>query len=95
MLLEPYGSVLHTNVSAVLDNHALRGLGYGTGLSPGHALAGQAVKGHGGELLDHLVAQVLSGHIRRSACILECLLVSVKDVYKRQPFTLPPERIKN
>ena len=47
---------------------------------PGHALAGQAVKGHGGELLDHLVAQVLSGHIRRSACILECLLVSVNTV---------------
>ena len=44
MLLEPYGSVLHTNVSAVLDNHALRGLGYGTGLIPGHALAGQASK---------------------------------------------------
>ena len=41
---------LHGSVSAVLDDNGLRRLGNSAGSIPGHALASQAVEGHGGEL---------------------------------------------
>ena len=43
---------VQTDVSAVLDDHALRALGDLALFVPGHAVAGQTVKLHGGELLE-------------------------------------------
>ena len=49
---------LHSSVSAVLDDNSLRSLGNSAGSVPGHAVAGQAVKGHAGELSLERVADV-------------------------------------
>ena len=49
------GSV-HSDVSAVFDDHALRALGNRARGIPGHAFTGQAVKGDGGEGGDHQLA---------------------------------------
>ena len=71
---------VQTDVSAVLDDHALRALGDLALFVPGHAVAGQTVKRHGGELLDHLGAEVCRAHVGRSAGGFESLRVGINAV---------------
>ena len=71
---------LHSSVSAVLDDNSLRSLGNRTGGIPGHAIAGQTVKGHAGELSLESIADVRGIHVAVDAAGNRSLIDGVDDI---------------
>ena len=71
---------LHSSVSAVLDDNSLRSLGNSTGSVPGHAVAGQTVKGHAGELGLQRIADVGGVHVAVEAAGQNSLVDGVNNV---------------
>ena len=71
---------LHSSVSAVLDDNSLRSLGNSAGSVPSHAVAGQAVKGHAGELGLQRIADVGGVHVAVEAAGQNSLVDGVNNV---------------
>ena len=68
------------NIFAVLDDHSLGSLGDFAVLVPCHVGAGQAVEGHGGELLNHGCADICVAHVSCDTCSFAGLGQSVDAV---------------
>ena len=72
--------LLGGDVHAVLDDNGQGHLADFAGGGPGHAGAGQPVKGHAGELLNHGAADVLGAHVGGAPGGLEGLLEGIDAV---------------
>ena len=71
---------LHSSVSAVLDDNSLRSLGNSAGSIPSHAIAGQTIKGHAGELSLERIADVRGIHVAVDAAGNRSLIDGVDDI---------------